>query len=233
MRLKFINTFIIIIGILTFVSCEKMDENDFQNIQQEYFYEFIEIENSIEKYNTGDTIWFSANISNELQDRNTGKIINLENQTYILNGNINLLMPHFDTLYFLNQNIDIVEDIGDIQLINVINSTPQSFTFDIKFGKPLNSDDVRFGIITNYPGILAIEFEGWVYYGSERDDYNDFSLDNHKGYLDLSFNTDNTNDSIYYALPPNYIYNYDNYSTSTMIAANKFFFFDVIEELGK
>lgn len=233
MKLYYIYIVLIIFSIVTLTSCEKMDTEDFQTTQQEYFYEFIEIENSLEQYSINDTIWISADIDDVLIDMNSGHSINLENQTYILTSDINLLMPQFDTLSFLNHNFDIIEDIGEIQIMNVLNGTsssPPSFSFDIKFGKPINSNKVRFGIIANYPGVLAIEFEGLVYYGSERDDYDDFSLDNHKGYLDLSFSNEAINDSVYYKLPSKYRNSYDNYYNSTMISANQFFFIDVVGE---
>lgn len=230
MKINYIHILLILTGVLTFVSCEKISEEDFQSTVQEYFYDSINVENFKEQYIKGDTIWFSANIKDELLDFNSGEQIILKNQTYILAGVINLLMPQYDSLFFLDQNIDIVEDIGEIQLINVLNSTPPSYTFDMRFGKPLNSNEIRFGIIPNYPGIFGVEFEGWVYYGSERDDFDDFSFDNHKGYLDLSFSGDNINDSVFYALPPEYLYNYEPYYNSVKVSNKKFFFLDIIEE---
>ena len=228
MRLKNIFVSLFFITALFTISCKKTDIDDSEN-KQEYFYEFFNVDNSKGVNSVGDTLWFSADIANELIDNNSKDKIILENQTYIIHGIVNLLKPQFDSILFINQNFDFVEDIGEVQLMNVMNSTPASYTFDLKFGKYYHSDSVRFGIVSNYPAIFSIEVEGWVYYGDERDDYDDFSTDNSKGYLDLSFRNKNTNDTIYLNLPPDYRYNYDSYYSAFKIESNKFYFFRVEE----
>jgi hypothetical protein len=75
-----------------------------------------------------------------------------------------------------------------------------------------------------------MEFESLVYYGSERNDYYNYSLDYEKGYIDLSFSNDSINDSLFYALPKEYIVYYQNYYNGSDITSNKFYFFEVGDE---
>jgi len=214
--------------ILALVSCEKnLPENTTTNIVNE-FGEVVEVENSEIKYFAGDTIWFSADINNELVDKKSGEVITLENQTFVISGLINLLNPKYDSLDFLQENFDLISDIGDIKLVNVLNKMPQTYAFDILFGRPLATNMVRFGLVLNYPGVYAVEYEGIAYFGPERTDYMDYSIDNEKGYIDFQFNADNINSQIYDSLPEYYrYYYYDSYYTYSDISRNKFYFFEV------
>jgi hypothetical protein len=230
MNFKYLNGLIALLVFIVLFSCEKDMGGGIQTSKEKYFRENIDVENVNEKYTLGDTIWFSATISNKLTDTETGEAISLENQTYILNGVINLLKRRYDSLFFINDNFDLVSDLGEVQLINVFNYEPESYTFDMRFGKPLPTNEVRFGLVLNYQGIFAIEFESLVYFGSERIDYDNYSLDNEKGYIDLSFSNNSINDSLFYALHKEYIAYYQNYYNGSAITSNKFYFFEVGDE---
>jgi hypothetical protein len=233
MNFKYINVLVALLVFIVLFSCEKNIEGDIQTSKEKYFRENIDVENVKEEYTLGDTIWFSSTISNKLTDTKTSEAINLENQTFILNGVITLLNRRYDSLSFINDNFDLVSDLGEVQLINVysaINYQPESYSFDIRFGKPLLTNEVRFGLVANYQGIFAMEFESLVYYGSERNDYYNYSLDYEKGYIDLSFSNDSINDSLFYALPKEYIVYYQNYYNGSDITSNKFYFFEVGDE---
>ncbi len=231
MRIKYLYKFLLMACIVTITSCEDDNIAETPKIEESSFNGLMDIDNTQSKYYLDDTIWFYANIKNELTDNKTGKKVTLENQTFILSGTVNLLKPEIDTLPFIYQNFHVIENIGEIQLINVINTDNNAYTFDIRFGKPINSNEVKFGLLLNYRGILAIEYKSWVYFGSERDDYNDFSTDNSKGYIDMAFNNaDNLNDSIYFDLPNKYRNYFDSYYTATKISANKFYFIEVAKE---
>ena len=104
MGIKYIYKSLLLLGVIALTSCEKFMDEDIQSVNHNYFYGLIEIENYQVKYNTGDTIWFSANINDDLSDSNTGELISLENQTFIFNGVVNLLKPKFDSLLFIYQN---------------------------------------------------------------------------------------------------------------------------------
>ena len=230
MNIKYLNGLIALLVFIQLLSCEKNLDGTIPELKEKYFREGIDIDVVNEKYTLGDTIWFSASISTDLKDTKTGEVITLENQTFILNGVINLLKRRYDSLLFIQNNFDLIEDLGEVQLINVLNSEPEAYNFDIMFGKPLLTNNVRFGLVLNYQGIFALEFKGLVYYGSERDEYDNYSLENEKGFIDLSFSNSSINDSIFYALPTDYIIYYQNYYNGSDIYSNKFYFFEVGDE---
>lgn len=223
-------TGIFILLIVLLASCDKFADEDVQVSDKKQFYDKIGVDNNQVKYSIGDTIWFSANFDGESKDGITNEYVSLENQTFILHGMVNLLKREFDSLSFVYQNFDLVEDIGEVQLINVINVDQSGYSFDIKFGRPLESNNLRFGLIANYPGIFASDFSAWVYYGSERNDFNDFSTDNENGDISVAFSMDAINDSIYYALPVDIRYYYENYYNTSDIANKDFYFFEVSQD---
>jgi len=220
---------ILVLFSVVLISCEKVDE-DITTSDEKHFFDQVDIENGKTQFNIKDTIWFSASFDEKLIDVNSDEEIEIQNQTFIINGLVHLLESQYDSIPFIYQNFDLISDIGDVQLINVINADPAAYSFDIKFGKPLLSNDVRFGLVLNYPGIFGLEYEGFVYFGVDRIDYDDFSTDNEKGYFDLSFNLDEINDSLYYNLPPELRYNYESYYTAQKIGFKKFYFFEAVEE---
>ncbi len=229
MKARYVYIIYLIAGIVAITSCKKDSDVGTPTKEESYFYGFMNIENNMVEYALGDTIWFNSDIENELTDSKTGKVIELENQTFILNGMVTLLKPEFDTLPFIYNNFHVIEDIGEIQLINIINTQDNTYNFDIRFGKPLHTNQVRFGLLLDYRGIMSVEYKSWVYYGSERNDYDDFSTDNSKGYIDFKFNTDELNDSIYYNLPIEYHNYFDSYYTPAKISERKFYFIEVVE----
>jgi hypothetical protein len=145
-----------------------------------------------------------------------------------LSGVINLIEPQYDSLIFIDRNFDIIEEDGNVVFINVFNSTQSSYSFDIKYGKPLNTNNVKFGLILDYPGIFGIEFNGYVYYGDDRTDYDDYSLEN-KGYINFIFGMNSINESIYHTISIESRYKYDNYYNTNKMAHKRVFFIDVKE----
>jgi len=223
-NLKNLFAFVALIGLL---GCEQNIDETPQTSNVKYFNGQITVENSEFKYALGDTIWFSSHFQNQLTDSKSKEVTQLENETFMLNGTLFLLKPKYDSLLFVYDNFNLVEDLGSVNLINVINTRPEEYTFEIKFGKPLINNSVRFGLVLNYKAIFAIEYDCAVFYGSDRTDYDDFSTENNKDNIAISFNTKNVNDSIFNALPSEYFNYYQSYYNSSDISANKFFFIEV------
>jgi len=224
-------TYIIIIFtvIMLFTGCYKDDSDNTSVNTINNFTESINIDTQSAEYKIGDTIWFFTEFPDNTTDYYTGEKINFTNATYILNGSINLLMPTYDTIPFIEQNFNFVKDTGDLMLINIINSNQVYYYFDVKFGKPANNNKVRFGIIPEFPGIFAVEYKGNVYFGENRTNYNDFSTNNKKGYFELYFNTKSVNDSLFYNLPEEYYNKYSYYYQKNLINQKKFYFFKINE----
>ncbi len=222
----------IIFGLLLLAlsSCNKDVVESANESNENYFREYMNIENNKEQYLLGDTLWFSGDFSNVMRDTRLSEDITLENQTFILHGLVSLLKPQYDSVYFINENFELLIDEGEMKLVNVLNTDPESYSFDIRFGRPLLTNEVKFGLVLNYEAIFSIEFEALVFFGAERQDYDDFSLDNGKGYIKLDFNADTINDSLFYNLPTYYRYYYQNYFYASEISLNKYFFFEVLKE---
>jgi len=215
--------FLVLVSFL--FSCSKND--DVNIIYDKVFKEEIIVKDTLKKYSIKDTIWFEIIPDSINIEENTGEKVNLRNTTYILSGVINLLKPQYDSLVFIDRNFDVVEKRGNILLINILNATQSSYSFDVEFGELSNTNSAEFGIITDYPGIFAIDFEGLVFYGENRTQYDDFSIEN-KGHLDLIFGNEDTNDSIYNSLPSDYKYKYDSYYNKRILK-NKVYFIEVNE----
>lgn len=203
-------------------------EDDLSNAKPtKYFVQKINGENSQKEYSKGDTLWFNAIIPDSLIDYNSGESIVLKNASFIFSGEIYLLKPLYDSLHFLDNNFDVLVTDGSIELVNIIENNYTSYMFTVKFGKPLDNKKIRFGIIPHYLGVFSFEASANVYYGEDRIDYNDFSQDNEMGVFSLTYNIEDVNSDVYYALPPAYRQAYDSYYTNSYIDAKRFYFIEV------
>ncbi|MDA3893781.1 MAG: hypothetical protein PF517_19125 [Salinivirgaceae bacterium] len=226
------NRIYIVLGIFLIsliIGCKK-DENVTKQSTVKYFNDIIEVANPHDTILPGDTIWIEADFKDRLVDSYSQESFDLDNSTFIVSGFLNKLKSKFDSLSFLDNNFEIVEDIGEFQIANVVHRIDQiSYDFDIRCGKPLESNKLRFGIVANYQAVFAVEFVAMVFFGEERVDYNDFSEENSNGKISLSFNNSDINDSVYYYLPEDYRNYFDGYYNSLDIINKKFYFFNISE----
>ncbi len=228
MKIYYLPGFLFVLILVAIVSCQPDYTQNIQNSTDKQFYDYTYIEPIQEDYLPGDTIWMAVDFADTYKDANSSESITLQNQTFMTRVYINLLTTD-DSTSFLDNNFKMVEDKGDFKLVSVLNTSSQlSVSFDIRSGQPSESNYIRFGLIPNYPGIFAAELSTWVYFGANRTNYDDFSSDIEKGFIDLSFNADSLNDSLYYSLPDNLRYYFESYYNSIKISNNKFFFFKVL-----
>lgn len=230
MNVKKLSYIIAFLAIIVISSCDK-DESVSSQAKYGTFREQVTVENVSDTFLLGDTIWLSASINNELYDYSTQQAVDIENASFMLSGFINSLKENDDSSFFIYENFEIVEDIGEIMIVNVLNTYDQiSYNFDLKFGGPYENHDLRFGLIPKFEAVFAMEFEGVAIYGPDRINYEDFSEENEKALIDFYFSNDNINDTVYYTLPYNYQQYYNNYYNSLDITNKEFYFFEVVNK---
>lgn len=214
-----------------FISCEK-DEPTISEPIYSAFNEQILVENTNDTILVGDTLWVSAVINSELYDYATDELIELEKASFLLSGFINNLKSDNDSVAFIDTNIDIVEENGELLLVNIADNFEQvSINLDIKFGYPNDNGVLRFGIIPRFEATYAMEFEAFVYFGAERESGTDYSDNADKGVISLTYENEYINDTIYYKLPYEYQQHYNSYYNTISMLNKEYYFFKVISRV--
>ncbi|MGE4289917.1 MAG: hypothetical protein AB7E36_14625 [Salinivirgaceae bacterium] len=181
-------------------------------------------------YATGDTLWFEVPLADSLTDANTGETLLMENATLNFSALVYLLYTTNDSLSFLTNNFDLLVDEGIFLLANVFNEGEAAYSFDLRFGLPLSSERLRFGLVPHFDGIFSMEATGSAFFGPERVDYNDFSRNHPSAQLTYYFDVNNVNYPVYQQIPLGYRLNYDYYFTDYLLSRQRFYFFKTLSE---
>jgi hypothetical protein len=181
-------------------------------------------------YYTGDTLWFEVPVADSLTDAYTGETVLLENATLNFSAMVYLLYTTNDSLSFLENNFDVFVDEGIFLLANVFNEGESSYSFDLRFGQPLSSRRLFFGLVPHFEGIFSIEATGSAFFGPERLDYNDFSGSHPSARLTYYFDVSSINYPVYQQIPLGYRLNYNYYFTDSRVSQHRFYFFKTLSE---
>lgn len=210
---------------LTGHSCLKTEVPENENAERYQAIQATQLLNNDTLYVTGDTLWFEVSFADSLTDSNTGEQVFLENATFDFSSTVYLLYTTNDSLSFLGNNFDVFVDEGIFLLSNVFNEGESTYTFDLRFGQPLNSRRLCFGLVPHFEGIFSIEATGSAFFGPERSDYKDFSRNNPSARLTYYFDANNINYPVYQQIPVGYRLNYDYYFTAYLLSRQRFYFF--------
>lgn len=219
-------TLLSIVLLSLFTSCDDFIGDNIENNQTTTFHYPININGINEKNNINDTIWLSFNCPDTLYPAYSNNYQKIQNATFFLQGTLNLLYHLTDSLNFVEKNFDIIVDSGVINIIKISNLNINSYYFDIKYGQPINNNNVKIGLICKYPGIYGLDIKTTFFYGEKRTDYNDYSIINNQGIIYHYFDIENTNSKLFYALPPNFKYYFGSYYTDNDIYNKWYCFFE-------
>ncbi|PKP09297.1 MAG: hypothetical protein CVU09_12340 [Bacteroidetes bacterium HGW-Bacteroidetes-4] len=206
-------------------SCLKTEVPENENAARYASFWPVMLPNNDTLYDTGDTLWFEVPVADSLTDAYTGEQVKLENATFDFSATVYLLYTTNDSLTFLEKNFDVFVDEGFFLLANVFNEGEAAYSFDFRFGLPLSSERLRFGLVPHFDGIFSMEATGAAFFGPERSNYNDFSQNNPSAQLTYYFDVNNVNYPVYKQIPVGYRLNYDYYFTDYLVSRQRFYFF--------
>lgn len=217
---------LIILTLIFFFSCEEGNNFDMAMLDQTFNMN-LEVAQEPEQFNLNDTLWIISDIPKSAIDLLSGSQIDLNNATVLMSGRITKILGTSDTTNFVETNFTMTAQTGTIELVNVINDVETSFEFDVKYGLPDESAQLKVGVIANYPGVFALQASGNIYYGDDRSNYDLLSDDNTRNaYVQFTFGGD-THEELFYNLPSAVYSQYKDSFPTEFIQAGKYYFFEV------
>ncbi len=203
MKTKSIFCTICVIALLmfTFTACDGLFGDTVEQPKTYYFVDSVIINGLKTTNKVLDTVWIEYQLPESLTEYQTTNKISLDNATLFLQGTIYLLY-RFDTTSFTQKNFDIIVNEGELNVVQVINSSYISYYFEVKCGQPNNQNKVKIGLVGKYSAVYGFDVMSQLYFGPNRTDYNDYSIDAQQGQIVHFFKVADNNSALFYALPP-------------------------------
>lgn len=221
---KIYKVIVFIVLAIGLTNCSK-DSETYEPLYNQ-FAEKIFVDNPADTVIIMDTIWFSAAFNDRLVSSNTQEAFDIKNATFAISGVIESLWSNEDSILFINENFEVVEQKGEVSLVNVFSvGQRMKYGFDISCSANEGDYELKFGIVCRYKALFSVQFEGVVFHGENRDDFSDYSDDHNRDRLIVRFGNDNVNDSLYYGLSSAYQW-YD----AINVINNRYYFFEVVDK---
>jgi hypothetical protein len=188
--------------MFTLNACEGLFGDTIEEPKTYYFVDSISV-TGLKPVNTiFDTLWIDYQLPASLFEYGTSNAVSLDNASLFLQGTIFMLYRFKDTTSFAQKNFDLVVEHGELNMVQVINSSYISYYFEIKYGQPINQNNVKIGLVGKLPAVYGLDLASKIYFGPNRTDYSDYSVTHSKGQILHIFKLPDINSKLFYALPP-------------------------------
>lgn len=137
----------------------------------------VELSDTSATFNTGDTLWCTVEVPNQLVINSSEKKIETDNATFIFTMRISTVQIE-NGKDFVTQNFNIITEQGELD-ISQVSYTPEHapdciFDASFRFGCPLENT-LHFGLVFLQKGIYDFFPAGKMYYGENRNDCSELS----------------------------------------------------------